>query len=70
MQLDTKKTNKLELVELIEIEKKSLELSESNARLFTSLLESKRSETRENLLLSIITPVSYTHLTLPTKRIV
>ena len=55
MQLDTKKTNKLELVELIEIEKKSLELSESNARLFTSLLESKRSETRENLLLSIIT---------------
>ena len=54
MQLDTKKTNKLELVELIEIEKKSLELSESNARLFTSLLESKRSEIRENLLLSII----------------
>ena len=54
MQLDTKKTNKLELVELIEIEKKSLELSESNARLFTSLLESKRSGTRENLLLSII----------------
>ena len=54
MQFDTKKTNKLELVELIEIEKKSLELSEANARLFTSLLESKRSETRENLLLSII----------------
>ena len=54
MQSTTKKKNKLELVELIEIEKKSLELSEANSRLFTSLLESKRSETRENLLLSII----------------
>ena len=54
MQSTTKKKNKLELVELIEIEKKSLELSEANSRLFTSLLESKRSGTRENLLLSII----------------
>ena len=54
MQSTTNKKNKLELVELIEIEKKSLELSEANSRLFTSLLESKRSGTRENLLLSII----------------
>ncbi len=54
MQSTAKKKNKLELVELIEIEKKSLELSEANSRLFASLLESKRSGTRENLVLSII----------------
>ena len=49
-----KKNDGLKLVELVEIEKRSLELSEANSRLFTSLLESKRSKTRENLLLSII----------------
>jgi len=54
MQSTAKKKNKLELVELIEIEKKSLELSEANSRLFASLLESKSSGTRENLVLSII----------------
>jgi len=55
MSSTTKKENKMELVELIEIEKKSLELSEANTRIFMSLLEGKRPRTRENLIFSILT---------------
>ena len=51
----TKKKNRPELVELIEIEKKSLELSEANTRIFMSLLECKRPNIRENLIFSILT---------------
>ena len=43
-----------EFVELIEIEKKSLELSEANTQLFARMLEAKRSPARENLVLSIL----------------
>ena len=43
-----------ELIELIEIEKKSLELSEANTQLFARMLEDKRSATRENLVFSIL----------------
>ncbi|MBM10074.1 MAG: hypothetical protein CMF69_10975 [Magnetovibrio sp.] len=43
-----------ELIQLIEIEKKSLELSEANTQLFARMLEDKRSATRENLVFSIL----------------
>ena len=42
------------LDELVELERKSLEISESNFRLFSTLMEASRSHIRDNLLLSMI----------------
>ncbi len=49
-----KNRNGRALVELIEIEKKALKLSEANTRIFERLLQSKRSNTRENIVFSIL----------------
>ena len=42
------------LSELVELEKKTLEVSVSNSRIFSNLLESIGDHRRENLILSII----------------
>ena len=42
------------LLELVELERKSLEVSEDNSRLFSDLLEASRSHIRDNLLLFMI----------------
>jgi hypothetical protein len=49
-----KKNDQSVLSELVEIEKKTLEVSVSNSRIFSNLLESIGDHRRENLILSII----------------
>ena len=49
-----KKNDQTALSELVELEKKTLEVSVSNSRLFSSLLETLGDHRRENLILSII----------------
>ena len=49
-----KKNDQSVLSELVELEKKTLELSVSNSRIFSNLLESIGDHRRENLILSII----------------
>jgi len=49
-----KKNDQSVLSELVELEKKTLEVSVSNSRIFSNLLESIGDHRRENLILSII----------------
>ena len=49
-----KKNDQSILSELVELEKKTLEVSVSNSRIFSNLLESIGDHRRENLILSII----------------
>ena len=49
-----KKNDQAVLSELVELEKKTLEVSVSNGKIFSNLLESIGDHRRENLILSII----------------
>ena len=49
-----KKNDQAVLSELVELEKKTLEVSVSNGKIFSNLLESVGDHRRENLILSII----------------
>ena len=54
MKTTTTNRDQSALRELVEIERKSLEVSEDNSRLFSDLLEASRSHIRDNLLLFMI----------------
>ncbi len=54
MKTPVTKRNQSVLKELIELERKSLEVSESNSRLFLDLVEASRSHIRDNLLVFIV----------------
>ena len=54
MTISAENNNRSVLSELLEIERKSLEVSENNSQLFSRLIEHKGTNIRDNLLLSLI----------------